>query len=73
MKSPIGTHTPQKMLLAAGVSLTKVVFILVSPRSIFLLLKFVMFLCVCVCFFYELDKIAFFFFVSWSVHLHIFQ
>jgi hypothetical protein len=35
MKSPIGTHTPQKMLLAAGVSLTKVVFILVSPRSIF--------------------------------------
>jgi hypothetical protein len=58
MKSPIGTHTPQKMLLAAGVSLTKVVFILVSPRSIVLLLKFVVLLCVCVLF-DELDKIAY--------------
>jgi hypothetical protein len=48
MKSPIGAHTPQAMLLAAGVSLTKVVFISVSPSNVFLLLKSEVCVCVCV-------------------------
>jgi hypothetical protein len=31
MKSPIGTHTPQQMLLAGGVSVTKFVYLSSIP------------------------------------------
>lgn len=46
MKSPVGTHTPQQMLLSAGVSVTEVVFISVSPILVFVLFKY---MCVRVC------------------------
>lgn len=58
MKPPIGTHTPQAMLLAAGVSFTKVLF---TSQFLYVVYSFSFNLCACVCtcvLFDKLDKLT---------------